>query len=74
MKKQIHFPSPEELEKRRTIALVERFIVEAETYLATHPTASMVLEELKLLRANLPALRAELTNLRRSKSRGKTQR
>jgi hypothetical protein len=54
-------------------ALVERFIVEAEAYLATHPNASMVLEELKLLRAYLPASRAELTDLRRSKSRGKTQ-
>jgi hypothetical protein len=65
MRKRIRFPSSEETETRRTIALVERLIVEAEEYLATHPTASTVREELPRLRADAVHLRAELANLKR---------
>jgi hypothetical protein len=71
MKRQIRFPLPEETKKRRMIAMAERLIVEAQDYLVTHPSASMVLAELERLRADLTKLRAELADLKGKAATGR---
>jgi cob(I)alamin adenosyltransferase len=60
MKKMIRFPSADETKKRRMITQMKCLISEGEDYLATHPNASMVREELKRLRADLADLRAQV--------------